>query len=154
MRVIRENQHGHGPASGLIEPTITRAGSRRVRQTGHKVIMNEPENDFQSASREAMEENCGELRRMVNLLFGALVVSSFTLTAYLGLEGVRAAQEAAQGKQRLDEIGRAVQQDQAVIQVFYSKLEEFARTHPDFQNRVLSKYTMNTGNPPASGTKK
>jgi hypothetical protein len=110
--------------------------------------MNEPENDLQSGSRlTELEGQCGELRRMVNMLFGALVLTSFSLTAYLGLQGKRAAQESVDARHELDYYAQLVQQDDAAIQTFYSRLQEFGRTHPDVVNRILSKYKVNT--PPA-----
>lgn len=89
-----------------------------------------------------LEEKCGELRRVVNVLFAGLVVTSFTLTAYLGLEARRAAQDADGARRVTDYWQQVVRQDDTAIQDFYSKIQEFGRTHPDFQKVVLSKYKI------------
>lgn len=107
--------------------------------------MNLPENNPQTGSPVPdAEANSQELRRIINILFGGLILTSFTVTAYLGLQSKRAGEEAAQAKTQLNELGRAVQQEDATIQATFSKLGEFARKHPDFQNEVLSKYKINT----------
>lgn len=112
--------------------------------------MNETENDLQSGARiTELEERCGELRRIVNILFAGLVVTSFTLTAYLALEGHRASQDADVAKQRAEYYQRVVQQDDAAIQAFYTKMQEFGRTHPDFQKQILSKYKVTNNAQPA-----
>ena len=96
-----------------------------------------------------LEEKCGELRRIVNLLFGGLVVTSFTLTAYLALVGHRASQDADVARQRAEYYQRVVEQDDAAIQSFYAKVQDFGRTHPDFQKQVLSKYKVTNNAQPA-----
>lgn len=113
--------------------------------------MNEPDGNLQSGSGAAApEEKWAELNRVTNLLFAALVVTSFTVTTYLGLQSRRAAADAVLAKQRADEALRNVQQDDAVIQAFYSRLEDFGHTHPDFQARVLSKFKITGTNAPAT----
>lgn len=112
--------------------------------------MNEPESELQSGSgAAALEEKFAELNRVTNLLFAALVVISFTFTTYLGVLSRRTAADAAVAKQHADDALRAVQQDDAVIQAFYSRLQEFGHTHPDFQARVLSKFKITGTNAPA-----
>lgn len=105
--------------------------------------MNEPQSDLQNGSVEELNKECAELRRVNNLLFGALIITSFTLTAYLGLEGRRADAELTDAKQRAEQAGQFIQQDVTDIKAFYSKLSDYARVHPDFQNRVLSKFRLN-----------
>lgn len=113
--------------------------------------MNEPESDVQSGSgAAALEEKWAELNRVTNLLFAAVVVLSFTFTTYLGLLARRAGTDAAAAKTRADDTLRTVQQDSAVIRTFYSKLQDFAHTHPDFQARVLSRFTITGTNAPAA----
>lgn len=114
--------------------------------------MSDTEGSMQNASREAeLTENSQELRRLVNLLFAGLVITSFTLTAYLGLEARRASVQLSfikpQAEQTLSVLKQTGTHDQAIL----SRLVEFARTHPDFQNKVLSKY--NFANSPAGAKK-
>lgn len=105
--------------------------------------MNEPQTDLQNGSVKELNQQCAELRRVNNLLFGALIITSFTLTAYLGLEGRRADAELSDAKQRATQSAQFIQQDVTDIKAFYSKLSDYAHTHPDFQNRVLSKFRLN-----------
>jgi hypothetical protein len=113
--------------------------------------MNEPENNLQNTSRSVdSDEKYESLSRQVNLLFGALIVTSFTLTAYLGLQMRRASVELIAIQPRADEATKLIQQDDANAQSAFSKLEEFGRTHPDFQAKILSKYKVNTNAPMAA----
>jgi len=110
--------------------------------------MNAPENtpDNENVSRTDNGDSYENLRRQINLLFGALVVSSFTLTAYLGLQARRASMELMTTKPHEAEALKLIDQDNAAVQAVYGKLVEFGRTHPDFQKQVLSKYKVNTTN--------
>lgn len=109
--------------------------------------MSVPENNPDISSSADLDAQNLELRRLVNLLFAGLIVSSFTLTAFLGLQGNRTSKEAAATKAQAQEITQAVQQQEAAIRETYQKLADFGRRHPDFQNQVLSKYKI--ANPPA-----
>ena len=91
--------------------------------------MNEPENDPQNASRLMdMNENYEALRRQSNLMFIGLVVTSFTLTVFLGLQAKRAAAELSVIKPAAVETAKAVQQNDANVQALFTKLTEFGRT--------------------------
>jgi hypothetical protein len=115
--------------------------------------MSETEGNMPNASREAeLTEKCRDLHRLVNLLFGGLVVTSFTLTAFLGLEAKRSGKLLSFRQQQVENTMSAVKQADAHDQAILSKLVEFARTHPDFQNKVLSKYKI-AENPPAGAKK-
>ena len=89
---------------------------------------------------------------MVNLLFAGLVITSFTLTAYLGLEARRAAVQLTYLKPQVEQTLSAVKQTGDHDQAILSKLVEFGRSHPDFQSRILSKYKIEPSAP--AGTKK
>jgi hypothetical protein len=116
--------------------------------------MNEPQNNLQDASQPVDDQNTGEdLRRHLNLLFGAVLISSFTLTAFLGLQGKRAAGDLLAVQMHAAEKFRENQQDIAGIHQIYAKLTDFGRTHPDFQTRILSRYQFDT-NSPAGPAKK
>jgi hypothetical protein len=110
--------------------------------------MNEPENNPQSGTPDAgLEDKCRELGRIVNVLFAALVITSFTLTAYLAVQASRTSGEATQAKAQADKYMEAVDQDNAKIRGAFDKLLEFAHKHPDFYNQVLAKYKNNTTAP-------
>jgi hypothetical protein len=116
--------------------------------------MNEPDIHIQdTASANDLRGECEDLRRQVNLLFGGLLVASLTLTAFLGLQARRASAELAAVKPQAEQLLKAVQRDDAGAQATFAKLLEFARTHPDFADKVLSKYKVNT-NAPAAAPKK
>ena len=107
--------------------------------------MNEPEINPASASRSMDTlETCENLRRQINLLFGALVITSFTLTAFLGLQMRRASMDYMAVKPRADEALRVFQQDNVAVQQVFAKLNEFGRSHPDFQRLILAKYKIAT----------
>jgi hypothetical protein len=111
--------------------------------------MNEPANtppDFTGDNDEKVES----LRYQMNLLFGCLLIASFTLTAYLGVQARRASMDLIALKGPADQSMQLVQQDNAAVEVTFTKLVEFARAHPDFQKVVLSKYRLNTNTPPAA----
>ena len=115
--------------------------------------MSDAEHDLQNDSRMAeLTEKCEDLRRVVNLLLGTLVISSFTLTAFLALEASRAAGIAKFRNSQVDTADRELKQDGANVEMYLSKLLDFGRTHPDFQAKVLSKYQIST-NGPAAGKK-
>lgn len=115
--------------------------------------MSETENDKPNAPREAeLAEKSEDLRGVVNLLFAGLVITSFTLTAFLGLEARRAAVQLSYARPQAEQLIKIVQQNDANDQIIFSKLVDFARTHPDFQNKILSKYKL-TENPPAGAKK-
>ena len=110
--------------------------------------MNLPENNPSTSSPAPDAESSQELRRTINILFAGMILTSFTVTAYLGLQSKRAGEEATQAKAQANELKQAIQQEDGTIQATFSKLSEFARKHPDFQNQILSKYKVNTA-PPA-----
>ena len=116
--------------------------------------MNEPENNLPDAPLPMDSQNAPEdLRRHVNLLFGALLISSFTLNLYLGLQGKRAANELLAVQTRAMEQYNQNQQEIATIQAIYVKLADFGRTHPDFQTRILSRYQFDSNSAPQPPTK-
>ena len=114
--------------------------------------MNEPGIDPQIPSGPVESQDTVEsLRRQMNLLFGALIVTSFTLTVYLALQARRASMDLLVIEPRAAEAMKASQQDAASMQAVFVKLSDFARTHPDFQKQIFSKYKFNTNavTPPA-----
>lgn len=113
--------------------------------------MNEPEANPQNIAGSVDADEAHEnLRRQINLLFAALIVSSFTLTAYLGLQAHRASIDYSVTKPQVDAAIQMFQQGNASLQVDLTKLVEFGRTHPDFQKQVLAKYKINGATLPAT----
>jgi hypothetical protein len=116
--------------------------------------MDTPENDLSNAARPMDNVDAIEsLRRQVNLLLGGLIITSFTVTAFLGLQARRASADLMALAQPAQETARVSQQEGQSMQAFVLQLEEFARSHPDFQKQVLAHYRFNT-NPPAAPAKK
>jgi hypothetical protein len=104
--------------------------------------MNEPEN-IQNDPRSAdLNEQCEDLRRQVNLLFGGLIVVSITLTVYLGVQLRRAGKDLAAILPHAEQAVRTIQQDDASAQVIFEKLTEFGRTHADFRTNILANYKI------------
>jgi hypothetical protein len=115
--------------------------------------MNETGNEPQSRPADNADQ-IEDLRRQVNLLFGALIVASFTLTAFLGLQARRTSMDAVVVQNAADQTVKTMQQDDAAIEAGFARLKEFARTHPDFDKQVLSKFHHNTNSPAAVPPKK
>lgn len=111
-----------------------------------------PTNAPQSGNYEAQ---VNYLNRQVSMLFAALIITSFTLTIFLGLEARRASRDYSEIKPQADQAMKVIEQDDATVQSIYAKLADFAKTHPDFQTKVLSKYKVETNAPmPAPAPKK
>lgn len=111
--------------------------------------MNEPANtppDFTGDNSEKIES----LRYQMNLLFGCLLIASFTLTAFLGVQARRASMDLISLKGPAAQSMQLVEQDNAAVKATFDKLTEFGRTHPDFQKVILSKYRLNSNTPPAT----
>jgi hypothetical protein len=59
---------------------------------------------------------------------------------FLGLEARCASQELLLTRASAEQTIKALKQDNANIGALFGKLEEFARTHPDFDKVILSRY--------------
>jgi hypothetical protein len=110
--------------------------------------MNELENNPPAASET--NEKIESLRSQMNLLFGAVLVASFTLTAFLAVQARRASLDFLSLRGPAAESIRLVQQDNEAVEATYAKLTDFARTHPDFQKVVFAKYRLSTNGAPAA----
>lgn len=109
--------------------------------------MNEPGTTPATPHSSEHEAQINYLSRQVSLLFAALMVTSFTLTIFLGLEARRSSRDYSIIKPQADQAAKVIDQDNATVQSVYSKLVEFGRTHPDFQAKILSKYKVDTNAP-------
>jgi len=105
--------------------------------------MNEPE-IYPPTFTGDNSEKVDSLRSQMNLLFGCLLVASFTLTAFLGLQARRSSLDLIALKGPAEESLRLVQQDDSGVEATFGKLTEFGRTHPDFQKVVLSNFHLST----------
>jgi hypothetical protein len=97
-------------------------------------------------------EKIDGLRSQMNLMFGALLIASFTLTAFLAIQARRASLDLLSLRGPAAESMRLVQQDNQMVEATYAKLTDFARTHPDFQKVVFAKYRLSTNGAPAAAT--
>jgi hypothetical protein len=102
--------------------------------------MNEPEANLQNTGSVDAHEVHESLRGQINLLLGALIVTSFILALYLGVEAKRVWIDYNITKPQADAAVLALDQNTAAFQMELAKLVEFGRTHPDFQKQVLDKY--------------
>jgi len=115
---------------------------------------NEPQSGFYASRPADNADQIEDLRRQVNLLFGGLIVASFTLTAFLGLQARRASIDVLAAQNAADQIVKLAQQDDQAVGETFAKLKDFARTHPDFDKQVLSRFHLNTNSPAATPPKK
>ena len=115
--------------------------------------MNEIANEPQSRPA-GNEDQIEDLRRQTNLLFGALIIVSFTLTVYLGLQARRASKDLVEAQNAAEQSHQMVQQENLAAGGTIEKLKDFARTHPDFdKQQILPMFRVNT-NAPAAPAKK
>lgn len=115
--------------------------------------MNEIGNEPQSRPA-GNEDQIEDLRRQINLLFGALIIASFTLTIYLGLQARRASKDLAEVQNAVEQSLKMIQQEDGAAAGTIEKLKDFARTHPDFdKQQILPMFRVNT-NAPAAPPKK
>ncbi len=114
--------------------------------------MNEPEkipSDTAWVSDNA-NEKIESLRSQMNLMFGVLLIVSFTVTAFLAVQARRASLDLLSLQGPAAESIRLVQQDNETVEATYAKLTDFARTHPDFQKVVFAKYRLSTNTAPTA----
>lgn len=112
--------------------------------------MNDLENP--SAQMEDSNQEIESLRSQMNLLFGCMLVASLTLTAFLGLQARRAHLEAITLKGPATQTLQALQQTENGMKSTLMKLDEFGRTHPDFQKII--RFTTNAPAATAGPAKK
>jgi len=114
--------------------------------------MIEPENPSPEASDLGeLKEQCAALRSQTTALLLALVVLSGTLSAYLFVQARRARVDLEAFRPQANQVAEAIKREDPAIRDFFAKLNEFGRTHPDFQP-VLSKYKIQTPAAPATAT--
>jgi hypothetical protein len=118
--------------------------------------MSQPENIVPESRTSGLSENaelrqqCQDLRRQVSMLLLTFMMASFTLTAYLGLQNIRAGRDLKNVRQLRTQLAEQTKMELAGVQAFVSKLGEYGQTHADFQP-ILTKYQirMVTNAPPA-----
>lgn len=112
--------------------------------------MDEPQNLPNTPSPLDNDEKFETLQRQNNLLFAALLITSFTLTAYLGLQMRRVTMDLTNVQARAQETSEIFKKNVAANEAIFQQLTEFSRTHPDFEKQVFGKYKLETNTPPAS----
>ena len=95
------------------------------------------------------------LKNQVFTLLVALIVVSGTLTVYLYRQVSMAGKDLAQGAQ----LSAVLNQNEAAVSTFVTKLVSYGERHPDFTQQVLKKYGIEPrpgipSNAPAPAPKK
>jgi hypothetical protein len=103
--------------------------------------MSVPENDI-SASGESMDlrAEVADLRRRNMVQLFALVVMSFTLTGFLGLQSRRTSHDLNAMLPQATQVVEANKVEQPRVDSLENKLYNFSKTHPDFATNLLMKY--------------
>ena len=115
--------------------------------------MTEPEtklpDSVDSTEVADLKEQCHDLRRQVSMLALTFTVASFTLTAYLGLEDIRAGKDLNIVRQQRAQLAERSKAEAPGVQAFITKLGEFGEKNPDFRP-ILNKYGIKiVSNPPS-----
>lgn len=124
--------------------------------------MNEPENTIQDSSEAAgLRREVADLRRQANTLYIALALLSLTLAAFIGVQVRRAGKDLDAIRPQATQLVDVNKKDAPLIQSFVSQLAAYGQVHPDYADKVLSKFGIKPGaqnNPgmvaPASAPKK
>ncbi len=90
-----------------------------------------PDNNANDTSAEI-----AALKNQIFTLLVALIVVSGTLTVYLYRQVSTAGKDIAQGQQ----LTAVLNQNEAVVQNFVTRLVQYGEKHPDFAQQVLKKY--------------
>jgi len=101
--------------------------------------MNELEQTQNSPTQSDLNAQIERLQRLTNLLLLALIVLSFTVTAFLAVQSVRTSRELDQIRPQGLQVSEALKKQDPMIQAFKGKLAEYGQTHPDFAP-ILAKY--------------
>lgn len=106
--------------------------------------MNEPEKTFQD-SPDDLRLQVAELTRQSNRIFIGLVVVSLTLTAFVGLQAIRAGRDIEQIRPQATKLLEANKQEAPVIDGFVAQLRAYGQGHPDYAEKVLAKFNIKPG---------
>jgi hypothetical protein len=108
--------------------------------------MNEPENTIQETSEAAgLRQEVADLRRQANTLYVALALLSLTLAAFIGLQVRRAGKDLDAIRPQAAQLLDVNKKDAPLIQSFVSQLAAYGQGHPDYQDKVLSKFGIKPG---------
>ncbi len=107
----------------------------------------------ESSELGELKEQVAALNRQATFLFIALVVLSFTLTAFLGLQWRRAGKELDAMKQQVAQMQQTGKQEGPQVQALFGRLVEYGKTHPDL-TPLLNKYGAKPAAAPAAPAKK
>ncbi|HEU5124335.1 MAG TPA: hypothetical protein VFW05_09760 [Verrucomicrobiae bacterium] len=117
--------------------------------------MNEPENTIQDSSEAAgLRREVADLRRQANTLYIALALLSLTLAAFIGLQVRRAGKDIDAIRPQASQLVDVNKKDTPLIQSFVSQLTAYGQGHPDYADKVLSRFGIKPGaqTNPATGT--
>lgn len=101
-----------------------------------------PENRTpESSDGGDLKQECQDLRRQVSMLLLTFTVASFTLTAYLGLQDIRAGRDLDAVRRQRAQLAEQTRMELTGVQAFLAKISEYGQTHLDFQP-ILTKYKI------------
>src|SRR5262249_37401836 len=108
--------------------------------------VNPQPNNFMSDSENRTEiaelrEQCAGLGQQVKTLLYGLVVASFTLTAFLGLEARRAGKELETIQPQAMQVAETAKREESNIGNFLGKLVDFGSPPPDYA-AIPEKYNV------------
>ena len=108
--------------------------------------------DLENQKPEAVEiaelkEQCESLGQQVRTLLYGLVVASFTLTAFLGLQARRAGKEVVAIRPQAAQVNEISRREEQGLGLFLGRLVDFGKTHPDYAV-LLDKYQIRVVKPP------
>ena len=104
--------------------------------------MSDMEDQKPEASQIAeLKEQCENLGQQVRTLLYGLVVASFTLTAFLGLQARRAGKELLAIQPQAAQVNELSKREEVGLRTFLGQLVEFSKTHPDYA-AILEKYKI------------
>lgn len=111
--------------------------------------MNEFENKpSESSELVELKDQVAVLNRQATFLFVSLVIVSFTLTAFLGLQWRRAGKELDGMKQQVAQMQQTAKQEAPQVQALFGRMVEYGKTHPDL-TPLLNKYGIKQVSAPA-----
>ena len=113
--------------------------------------MNEPDQIQDSGGSSDLKQEVAQLRRLTNLLLLALVVLSFTFTAFLGIQSLRTGKDLQTTREQRTQVSDLLKRQKAEMEKFRNALAIYGQTHLDLAP-ILAKYGINGA--PAAAPKK
>ena len=104
--------------------------------------MSEPDLIPDHPEASDLKQEVADLRRLTNILLIALAVVSVTMTAFLGLQSLRAGKDLESSREQRMQFVEMLKRQRADIEKFTSSIAAFGQTHLDLAP-ILSKYGLN-----------